>query len=346
MGGQRIAEHVRAVANRADDQPIRRRRLQSQGHAQAPAQAARRSDREHRARLAEPHLLQDEGGFLDEDRILALGLVDAVRDPHRRHGPRLARRDQLGLPLSALGGPLGGQAFAARLHPVPGARPRGQGLRQGGQCGAEHASDSQVAIEGSHGILGEQGVRAQVDDPGVGPRPFFAGQPRHVAVDNHDQIRALKQGVGIEAEMHRMIPGQGHIARFALADGKGEGLGQVAELGDIRLVTAKARGNDQRVFRPRDHIRRLVYGAQVWKRRRCGAAPCGRSVSLLMGRRGQDFARQGQIDRPLRLGAGQVDGPIDRAFQRRSIGELIVPFDEFADERALIAHFLRPMDFA
>jgi hypothetical protein len=53
-----------------------------------------------------------------------------------------------------------------------------------------------------------------------------------------------------------------------------------------------------------------------------------------------------QIDRPHRLGHGDVERAVDGGFHGFAVRQLVIPFDEFAQHGALIAHFLGPMDFA
>ena len=143
-----------------------------------------------------------------------------------------------------------------------------------------------------------------------------------------------------------MIDRKTHIAWLALRHRNGKALGKSGEVEHIAFVTAGIGGDDQRIFRPRDHLGGLLDRPRVGKRRRGPTMARRRCEFEIRDRRRQDFARQHQIDRTLGLGERNVERSVDGGFEHLGIGNLVVPFDEFPQDRRLIAHFLRPVDFA
>ena len=81
------------------------------------------------------------------------------------------------------------------------------------------------------------------------------------------------------------------------------------------------------------------------RRRRSGVAR-RRGIDEIRYRRRQNFARQRQVDRPLRLRRGDVDGAVDGRFEHMRIRQLVIPLGEFPHHRTLVAHLLRPMDLS
>ena len=88
--GGRIAEHVRAVAERADHRLVRRRELRAERRAEPPAQAAGGRIAEIAAGLLDHHLLEHRRVLVDEDRAVVEQLVHARREPLA--GDRLRHR--------------------------------------------------------------------------------------------------------------------------------------------------------------------------------------------------------------------------------------------------------------
>ncbi len=60
--------------------------------------------------------------------------------------------------------------------------------------------------------------------------------------------------------------------------------------------------------------------------------------------RGQDFARQCQIDRTLRRAGGDRQGAVDHGFELDAVPQLVIPFDDLAQHTGLVEHLLRPVD--
>ena len=146
--------------------------------------------------------------------------------------------------------------------------------------------------------------------------------------------------------MHGAVPGHRHVMMLALEHRNGETLGQSGQLGDVGFHAARGAGDDEGKLRRGQHVGCVLDGIRVREGRRWRRVTRRRGIAEVLDRRGQCFARQRQIDRPHRLRHGDVERPIHRAFQRLAIGQFVIPFDEFAHHGALIAHFLRPMDFA
>ncbi len=102
MAGGGIAEHVGAVAERADHGLVRRGELGSERGAQTPAEPARRGIAEVAAGLLDRHLLEHRRIFVDQDGALVDQLVDARREPLAGDGlgHRLDAAARLGPDLS------------------------------------------------------------------------------------------------------------------------------------------------------------------------------------------------------------------------------------------------------
>src|SRR5690348_17801893 len=72
-----------AVAHHRDHRLVGIGELGADGRADADAETARAWRAETGPRLLEGHITQDQRIFVDDDRILALGLADAMRRPDR-----------------------------------------------------------------------------------------------------------------------------------------------------------------------------------------------------------------------------------------------------------------------
>ena len=210
----------------------------------------------------------------------------------------------------------------------------------------KHAGNGEIAGKAAHRIGGKQRIDADMDDLAIGARRPLVGNPRHVAVDDQDQVGLLEIRIGFEAEMHRMIGRKAHIAWLALRHRNGKALGQRGEI-DTSLSSRPALAVMISGFSARAIISAASSIARVSGNGGEGARWRDGDVnSKFADRRRQDFARQHQIDRALGLGERNVQRPVDGGFEHLGIGNLVVPFDEFPQDRRLVAHFLRPVDFA
>ena len=74
--------------------------------------------------------------------------------------------------------------------------------------------------------------------------------------------------------------------------------------------------------------------------------PRWRLKRKVLQRRRQHFTRQREIDRPLWLTHREIDCAVNRVLQHFRVGKLVIPLHKLAQHGALIAHFLRPVNFA
>ena len=85
VADHRIGEHVGAIAERRDNEFIRRREFRAERRAKAPAESAGGPEREKCARLFARAMIRPQRIFIDDDRVLADSLADRVREIFRRN---------------------------------------------------------------------------------------------------------------------------------------------------------------------------------------------------------------------------------------------------------------------
>ncbi len=146
--------------------------------------------------------------------------------------------------------------------------------------------------------------------------------------------------------MHWMIGGEAHVAGLALRHGDREDFSERSKSRRLVMVAAAACGDDERVFRLRDHVRRALDGREIGERRTRRHMARRRRIREVLDGRGQHFARQREIHGALGLAHRQVERAVDGRFQNLRVLEFVIPLDDFAQHAGLIAHFLRPVNFA
>ena len=197
--GGRVAEHVGAVAQGRDDERIGRRELRADRGADAPAEPARRRRAEIGPRPGERRVAQNERIFVDDDRILVLGIADAMRRPggiDRRHAARFRQ-----LALGA-----GARAFACfrdARPPCPKscvADAVAECRRELGKHDARRAGYRDIARKAADRGAREQRIDADMDHLAmIGGIAVHGRDPRHVGLDHQDRV-----GLSLDAARDRI----------------------------------------------------------------------------------------------------------------------------------------------
>ena len=288
-------------------------------------------------------MLGHQGVFVDEDRILGLDPGDAGAGP--RHVDRAHARDAFArlLPtgderLALFGKPALPLRHGGAAHPPV---ETGGEFRQRRCSGAGHR---EIARKTADRIARKQWIDAEMNDSAFGPRRLEARYPRDIAFENDDRVGAVEIWSRIIAEMAGMIGGDAEVTRTVLHDRDREAPRKIGERVDRRRVASGAGRDDQRVLGRAENAGSLLDGALVGPRRGGGNAARRTIVGKAPQRRRQDFARQGQIDRPAGRGSRDGKGAVDHRLELLAVAQFIVPFDDLAQHAGLIEHFLRPVD--
>jgi len=229
-------------------------------------------------------------------------------------------------------------------RPDIGALPYGLGQR--GQVQAHRARQGRVGREPSDRIAREERIHRDLDDLRLGPRRLERREPQHVRLDRHDAVGVVEVRRGVEAGMERVSLREVHVGVELVDHRRAEGLGELHECGDREGIAPGGLGEDDRVARGGQQPGRLGDRLRRGQHRAGsgGAARGGVLEDLVL--LGEDLARQREVDGPLRLGLGERQRTVDDRLELGEVPELVVPFDELADHRALVEGLLRPVDRA
>ena len=149
-----------------------------------------------------------------------------------------------------------------------------------------------------------QRIGAELDDLAILDRAMLVGRPRRQAVDDEDDVGIADPGFRVHADVGRMVERYGQRNRPVLTDRNGPVLRQRRQRGERVCRTGPVLGDDQWFLGIGEQCRGLLDRCR--RCRRLARRHRGRTFEPRNGARfAQDFARQAQINRPLRCRLGQ-----------------------------------------
>ena len=185
------------------------------------------------------------------------------------------------------------------------------------------------------------GVDVQTEDPAAGGRGDADG-PGEVAVDGEDDVRPLHER-GVVAEIELVVGRVVHGDRVRLQHRDGEAAAERRERADRGSVAPKVGRDDERALRGGEGGEQDAGALLVEPDggdRLPGVRPAVDPPALLL----QRFARRGQVDRALRLAAGELQGAVDVLLDVEAAAQLGAELRIAADDPRLIAGVLDELD--